>query len=157
MLKTLLAHRFGFARALGIIAGLLAFFCFEDLFHFIWYVSLPIGVVPNGRIYGIVRTIDGQPARFAHVALMDAPLPLTGGDGYHEEVDADAEGRFVITGVPPGIYALGRLRANVDGVVYPSVYYPGTLDRATATSIVVGRSTEHDVGEFVVPRRSGDR
>jgi uncharacterized membrane protein YbhN (UPF0104 family) len=45
MLKTLLAHRFGFARALGIIAGLLAFFCFEDLFHFIWYVSLPIGVV----------------------------------------------------------------------------------------------------------------
>lgn len=119
--------------------------------------SLPIGVVPNGRIHGIMRTVDGQPARFESVALMDAPLPRTGGDGYHEQVDTDAEGRFVITGVPPGMYALGRLSANVDGIVYPSVYYPGTLDRAATTPIVVGRSTEHDVGEFVVPRRSVER
>jgi ABC-type branched-subunit amino acid transport system permease subunit len=45
MLDTLLAHRFGLARLLGIIAGVLVFFFFEDLLHFIWYVSLPVGVL----------------------------------------------------------------------------------------------------------------
>jgi hypothetical protein len=44
-MKTLLAHRFGIARALGILAGAVVFFCFEDLLHFIWYVSLPVGIL----------------------------------------------------------------------------------------------------------------
>jgi hypothetical protein len=119
--------------------------------------SLLLGVVPNGRIHGIMRTVEGQPARFQSVALMRGPLMPNGPDGYIEQVDTDADGRFVIVGVPPGIYALGHLSANVDGVVYPSVYYPGTLDRKSAVPIVVGRSTEHDLGEFVVPRRSTER
>lgn len=119
--------------------------------------SLLLGVVPNGRIRGIMKTVDGQPTRFQSVALMRGPLKPNGSDGYIEQVDTDADGRFVIAGVPPGTYALGRLSANVDGVVYPSVYYPGTLDRQAATAIVVGRSTEHDIGEFPVPRRPTER
>jgi hypothetical protein len=118
--------------------------------------SLMLDVVPNGRIHGIMRTVDGQPARFEHVALMRGPLTRNGRDSYVEQVDTDAEGRFVLAGVPPGVYALGRLSANVDGVLYPSVYYPGTVDRAGAILIEVGRSTEHDVGEFVVPRRTAE-
>ena len=60
MLQTLLAHRFGIARALGILAGLLAFFCFEDLFHFIWYVSLPIGVVVYLAMAAVAGNLIGS-------------------------------------------------------------------------------------------------
>jgi len=119
--------------------------------------SLLLGVVPNGRIRGIMKTVAGQPARFQSVALMRGPLMPHGSDGYIEQIDTDAEGRFVIAGVPPGTYAIGRLSANVDGVVYPSVYYPGTFDRQAAMAIVVGRSTEYDIGEFLVLRRPTER
>jgi hypothetical protein len=113
--------------------------------------------VPNGHIRGVMKTLDGRPARYQSVALMRGPLIRNGPDGYIQTVDTDADGRFVIDAVPPGVYALGRLSANVDGVVYPSVYYPGTLDRQAAMPIVVGRGTEHDIGEFVVSRRPTER
>jgi hypothetical protein len=118
--------------------------------------SVRVGVVPNGRIHGIMKTVDGHPVRFQSVALMRGPL-ADRPDGYVEQVDTDADGRFAIIGVRPGVYALGRLSSNVDGVVFPSVYYPGTLDRPGAALIVVGRGTEHDVGEFLVQRRPTER
>ena len=82
--------------------------------------SVRVGVVPNGRIHGIMKTVDGHPVRFQSVALMRGPL-ADGPDGYVEQVDTDADGRFAIIGVRPGVYALGRLSSNVDGVVFPSV------------------------------------
>jgi hypothetical protein len=114
--------------------------------------SLLLRAVPNGRVRGVMRSLDGRPARSQDVALMRGDLKRGEPDGYFHNISTDDDGRFMFTGVRPGTYMLGRLSANVDGVIDPSVYYPGTLDREAAAVIVVGRSTDQDVGEFRVPR-----
>lgn len=112
--------------------------------------SLPLRAVPNGHVRGVMRWVNGRPLRGEQLAIMRAKRRGEP-DGYIEEVRTDDEGRFVFTGVRPGTYMLTRLSANVDGVIRPAVYYPGTFDREAAAIIVVGRSTDQDVGEFRVP------
>ena len=115
--------------------------------------SLLLRAVPNGRVRGVMRSLDGRPARSQDVALMPGNLKRGESDGYFYTISTDDDGRFIFTGVRPGTYMLARLRANVDGVIRPAVYYPGTFDREAAAInvVVVGRSTDQDVGEFRVP------
>jgi hypothetical protein len=112
--------------------------------------SVRIHAVPNGRIRGVVTTLDGRSPAIAKIALISTHL-LNHGDAYSQEVSPDTYGRFEFTGVRPGRYLLGRLGFNRDGHRVPTVYYPGTLDRTAANIVGVDRYGLQDVGEFRLP------
>jgi hypothetical protein len=112
--------------------------------------SVRIHAVPNGRIRGVVTTLDGRSPVLARIALISAHL-VNQGDAYSQEVSPDKYGRVEFTGVRPGRYLLGRLGFNRGGNRIPTVYYPGTLDRAAAFVVAVDRYGFQDVGEFRLP------
>jgi hypothetical protein len=112
--------------------------------------SMPLRAVPNGRIYGVLRNVDGTAAVGATIALMPAELGPDDPDRYFQSVGVNGNGRFEFARVQPGRYILGRLAFNLNGQHRAAVYYPGLAARSGASLLTVGRGETVDVGEFLV-------
>lgn len=89
----------------------------------------------DGRISGRVTTADGDPARYAPVAI----VPIST-EGQSFAVFADGEGHFEVGGRQPGRYVVGAgLPAQPGSDQWqPSVYYPGVPTRDQAEIIELG-------------------
>jgi hypothetical protein len=89
----------------------------------------------DGRISGRVTTTNGEPARYAQVAI----LPIST-EGQSFTVAADGEGHFEVGGRQPGRYLVGAGLAAQPGSLQwqPSVYYPGVPTRDQAEIIELG-------------------
>jgi hypothetical protein len=112
--------------------------------------ALPVRAVPNGRISGFLKNANGDPANADEVALMPADLKVDEPDRYSQSVHVAADGGFEFGHVRPGRYILGRLAFISNGQHVPATYYPGTANRADASVIVLGRSENVNVGQFVI-------
>ncbi|HEU4433117.1 MAG TPA: carboxypeptidase-like regulatory domain-containing protein [Pyrinomonadaceae bacterium] len=106
----------------------------------------------NGRIRGRVLDESGRPVSYERVVLQD----LQNANGYHAHATTNAEGAFQMTSVQPGTYVLGVNLVDKPSCTlpFPPVFHPGTIVRADATRIVVGRGTVHDGLEFSLTGRS---
>ena len=113
--------------------------------------SLRLRVVPNGHIRGVMRTLDGRPASFQNVSLLDAELKPGEPDAYSQSVQTDRDGRYAFERVRPGQYIVARLRYRTDDIALPTMYFPGVSTRDSATHIVVGRSAEVLLDDFQLP------
>ena len=113
--------------------------------------SLPLRAVPNGRIKGVLKNLDGGSLAGVSIALMPAELTADEPDRFFQSVFVDADGRFEFAHVRPGRYILGRLSFSLNGRHVAAVYYPGVATRSGAGLITIGRSEIQDIGEFFVP------
>jgi len=120
-----------------------------------------VGCVPvqlrarlNGRIRGRVLDERGRPVGHQRVVLQG--LQYT--NGYHADARTNEDGEFEITSVQPGTYVLGVNLMDKPSCTlpYPPVFHPGTITRADATHIVVGRGTVHDGFEWHLKERLDD-
>jgi hypothetical protein len=98
----------------------------------------------NGRIRGRVLRPDSSPMTWL-VSLM----PVTPVDGFERQgrsVQADQNGDYEFSVVPPGEYLVGvnLNRPPNNGAPFPPTYYPGTVRRQEAVPVVVGKGTVHE-------------
>ncbi|KUG05929.1 TonB-dependent receptor [Solirubrum puertoriconensis] len=97
--------------------------------------------VAGGILEGVVRTTDGQPAAFAAVALK----------GTSYGTNTDAQGRFVLSGVPVGRYTLV---ASAVGFA-PAEQAVDVTENATFTVPAISLArTNQELGEVMITGRS---
>jgi hypothetical protein len=97
---------------------------------------------PDRRIHGRLYQADGKPGSGIRVVLLSVELLKTADTPTMFAV-SDAQGRYELKHVPPGVYYLG---VNLDRpesalVPYARVFYPGTRDPEAAHTIEIG---EHE-------------
>ena len=99
----------------------------------------------NGRIRGRVLRPDASPMTWL-VSL----LPANPRGGYFDprgrSVRADQNGDYEFSVLPPGEYLVGvnLNRPPDNGAPFPATYYPGTVRRQDAVTVVVGEGTVHE-------------
>jgi hypothetical protein len=126
----------------------------------------------GGVVSGTLLDQHGEPAEGARLALVDVGNTDMG--TVPPEADADDRGRFRIHHVPPGrhvLVATPAFEAEEPGVAQPirvfggpldprgylPVYYPGTLDAASAVPLQVERERELAAIDMIVPTTRGWR
>ncbi|HEV2883743.1 MAG TPA: carboxypeptidase regulatory-like domain-containing protein, partial [Pyrinomonadaceae bacterium] len=118
-------------------------------------VSFP--VVDNGRLSGRVVNPEGQPAAGVLLALMDADH-LDPQKDQSKLAEADKEGRYSFSALPPGRYLLAvNLRRfpdpNDPTNAFPRTYYPGVTDIAKAELITLGAGENVRERDLLLPIR----
>lgn len=119
--------------------------------------TVSYSVVDNGRIGGRVLDPNGQPAAGVLLALMDKDHsdPKT---NWGKLVNADKEGQFSFSALPPGQYVLAvnlnRFpQPNDPTNAYPRTYYPGVNDISKAEVITLGAGEKLSDFNFQLPAR----
>jgi len=110
----------------------------------------------DGRLSGVVIDDEERHVPRANIVLLSAdkdeiPSTLHGvGSDYAEE-----NGRFEITGIPPGRYRLGINvnRSPDEDLPYPPTWYPGVPDKNRATIIEVGPGEKLKDYTIKLPRK----
>jgi hypothetical protein len=97
-------------------------------------------VWPDGRIQGTVRGLDGKPLAGIPVQVFAKTKQGEMDSSALREQKSDEEGKYVLTGLPPGDFIVGVNGAKWDDK-YPWAprFYPGTNDRDTAQRLTLGR------------------
>lgn len=118
---------------------------------------------PNNRIEGRLVDQDGQPLKNVFVTL-DGVRESWGKYPPSLTTYSGARGRFVFEGVLLGEYRIqipylrsmggSRYLTAEQASDETAAYYPGVLDEADASTIVVDRDSRIDLGRFAVPSGS---
>jgi len=108
----------------------------------------------SGTVTGIVKSADGSPAANVRVVAMippDSPDDVAGIASMAALAESDENGRFRLENVPAGRYliAAGRIDAQT--------YYPGFLDVAKASKILVTVGSIASEINFTLNDSSGGR
>jgi hypothetical protein len=95
----------------------------------------------DGRVSGAVIDGSDRPLKNVSVALVSVDHAADQERWRSPLTEADEQGRFEISRIPPGRYRLG-VNITVDprtGTSYPPTWYPGVTQEAMATIINMGR------------------
>ncbi len=104
----------------------------------------------DGRIGGVVRTSDGQPAAAV-------PVELISGDALwiseRLTTTSDRDGRFEFGELSPGRYGIGvSLRRTIEPpILYPKTLYPGTPSESYAAIIELAEGTHLQLEPLRLP------
>jgi hypothetical protein len=124
----------------------------------LWLTLLMQGVPPlpnqGGTVTGIVKSADGTPAANVRVVAMvppDSPQDVAGIASMATLAETDENGRYRLDNVPLGRYliAAGRIDAQT--------YYPGFLDVAKASKVLVTAGNTLTGINFTLNDSSGGR
>ncbi len=107
----------------------------------------------DGRIKGIIQLPQRESGAAIPVELMAADAVGKGGNISALRTPIDAGGRFEFTEVPPGRYVVGvDLVRRMDAkVVFPTTFYPGTADPASATIVQLEGGQERELDPMPLP------
>ena len=118
-------------------------------------VSMELRAAVDGRVRGRVFAATTGSLDMVHLTLqiMRADRRMTGSHDPVFSTKARPDGTFEFSGVSAGTYLLSARVQNPDGGNSPvgATYYPGTSDVDAAAPIVVGKASQHDGFDFVIP------
>jgi hypothetical protein len=108
----------------------------------------------DGRIKGVIQLPQRESGAAIPVELMAADALGKGGNISVLRTPIDSGGRFEFTEVPPGRYVVGvDLVRRMDAkVVFPTTFYPGTADRASATIVQLEGGQERELDPMPLPQ-----
>lgn len=103
----------------------------------------------DGRVAGRVIDSQGRPVAKLKVELISAEGPPVSLNNLRARTDRD--GRYELTGVPPGRHLVGFGLGSEPDAPYPRTYYPGVADSAQATVVEVGPGQRLELLDLRLP------
>ena len=114
----------------------------------------------DGRVGGRVTDVEGRPVEGVLVALVEADDPEP--EKHYSRLErTDKEGRYQLSGVPPGRYLiavnLNRYPQPHDPTnAYPRTFYPGVPQQSQAEAVTLGAGEAVKDRDFVLPARRAE-